>query len=127
MVHAAAAGKPYTCFVRPDTRIPFMVMEEAIDATLGIMDADAHRLTRQVYNIGSFSPSAGEVAALVKEFFPKAEIAFEPDTARQGIVDTWPEAVDDSAAQRDWGFRTRFTARSAFAEILVPRIRARYG
>jgi nucleoside-diphosphate-sugar epimerase len=91
------------------------------------MDADAHRLTRQVYNIGSFSPSAGEVAALVKEFFPKAEIAFEPDTARQGIVDTWPEAVDDSAAQRDWGFATRFTARSAFAEILVPRIRARYG
>lgn len=127
MVHAAASGKPYKCFVRPDTRIPFMVMEEAIDATLAIMRADAKSLSRQVYNIGSFSPSAAEIADLVREFFPRAEISFEPDIARQGIVDTWPEAVDDSAARRDWGFKTRFTARSAFAEILVPRIRARYG
>ena len=127
MVHAAASGKAYQCFVREDTRIPFMVMEDAIEATLAIMAADAKRLTRQVYNIGSFSPSAGEVAALVREFFPKAEVSFVPDAARQGIVDTWPEAVDDSAAERDWGFRSRFTAQSAFAEVLVPRIRARYG
>jgi len=130
MIHAAAANKPYACFVRPDTRIPFMVMEEAIEATLAIMEADAKSLTRQVYNIGSFSPSAGEVATLVKEFFPKvggAEISFVPDVARQGIVDSWPAEVVDTAARKDWGFQTRFTARSAFAEILVPRIRARYG
>jgi len=127
MVHAAASGKAYQCFVREDTRIPFMVMEEAIEATLAIMEADGKPLTRQVYNIGSFSPSAGEVAALVREFFPKAQITFAPDTARQGIVDTWPAEVDDSAARKDWGFKTRFTAKSAFAEVLVPRIRARYG
>ncbi|MCA9283715.1 MAG: NAD-dependent epimerase/dehydratase family protein [Phycisphaerales bacterium] len=126
MVHAAAAGRPYSCFVRPDARIPFMTMPDAIDAIVRLAAADGTRLTRCVYNITSFSPSASEIAELVREFFPASEVSFQPDAARQGIVDSWPAEVDDSAARRDWGYRPEHTLRSAFESYLVPRVMAHY-
>jgi len=70
MLHAAASGKPYACFVRPDTRIPFMTMPDAIDALLTLSAADKGKLTRQTYNITSFNPSAGEFADL-EEALPR--------------------------------------------------------
>jgi threonine 3-dehydrogenase len=126
MIHAAAAGKPYACFVRPDTRIPLMTMPDAIDAMLKLAASDSKRLTRCVYNIAAFNPSAGEIAELVSEYFPNAEISFKPDPQRQAIVDSWPQAVDDSAARRDWGFAPAHDLRGAFEDYLVPAIRARY-
>jgi nucleoside-diphosphate-sugar epimerase len=126
MLHAAAAGKPYACFVRPDARIPFMTMPDAIDGLLKLANAPREKLTQCVYNVTSFNPSAGEIAELVKRYFPQAQMTFEPDHQRQSIVDSWPENVDDSAARRDWGFVTRHDLQSAFANYLVPRIRARY-
>ncbi len=126
MIHAAAAGQPYACFVRPDTQIPFMTMPEAIDATLKLALADASNLNRCVYNIASFSPTAGELAELVKEYFPKAEITFKPDEQRQAIVDSWPGDIDCSAAKRDWGYESKHTLESAFEDSLVPNIRAKY-
>jgi len=126
MIHAAAEGKPYVCFVRPDTRIPFMTMPDAIEALLQLARAEDGRLTRQVYNVAAFHPSAEEIAREVKRHFPDAQITFEPDVQRQAIVDSWPEDVDDSAARRDFGFAPRHDFERAFAEYLVPRIRARY-
>ena len=126
MIHAAARGRPYACFVRPDTRIPLMTMPDAIRATLGLALADKTTLGRTVYNIGAFSPSAGEFADTVLEHFPTAEITFEPDSERQKIVDSWPEDVDDSAARRDWGFAPQHDLHSAFVEYLVPGIKSRY-
>ena len=69
---------------------------------------------------------AGRIAEVVKGFFPDAEITFEPDDERQGIVDTWPADVDDTAARNDWGHTPKYTLESAFEEYLVPAIRARY-
>jgi nucleoside-diphosphate-sugar epimerase len=126
MLHAAASGKPYACFVRPDTRIPFMTMPDAIEGLLKLAAAEKSALTRNVYNITSFNPSAGEIAAIVKRHFPKAQIAFEPDEQRQQIVDTWPADIDDSAARRDWSFAPQHDLAQAFDAYLVPRIRARY-
>lgn len=126
MIHAAAEGKPYTSFVRPDTRIPFMTMPDAVDALLQLAAAPADKLTRCVYNITSFNPSAGEVAELVKRHFPEAKISFKPDAQRQAIVDSWPADLDDSAARRDWNFRPRHDLQTAFADYLVPTITARY-
>ncbi len=126
MIHAAASGQPYRCFVRPDTRIPFMTMPEGIEATLALSAADSHRLTQCVYAVRSFSVSAGEIAGLVQRFFPTADITFEPDQQRQAIVDSWPEDVDDAAARKDWGFDPKYTLEAAFEEYLVPAIRARY-
>ncbi|HIA72563.1 MAG TPA: NAD-dependent epimerase/dehydratase family protein [Phycisphaerales bacterium] len=122
MLHAAARGEQYKCFVRPDSRIPFMTMPEAIEATLQLADTERKDLTQIVYNIASFNPSAGEVADLVKVHFPNADITFEPDERRQAIVDSWPSALDCSAAQRDWGFKPTYTLEQAFEQYLVPRI-----
>ncbi len=126
ILHAAAAGKPYNCFVRPDTRIPFMAMPDAIEALLRLESAERGRLTRKAYNIGAFAPSAEEVLARVKGAFPAAEVEFVPDLKRQGIVDSWPVDVDDTAARRDWGFAAAFGFERAFSEYLVPAVSKRY-
>ena len=126
MIHAAAEGKPYACFVRPDTRIPFMTMPDAIRAFLTLAEADERCLSRTVYNARAFSPSAGELADLVGEHFPDAQITFEPDTQRQAILDSWPQDCDDTAARNDWGFSPQHDLRSAFEDYLVPGISARY-
>ncbi|HEY1377861.1 MAG TPA: NAD-dependent epimerase/dehydratase family protein [Gemmataceae bacterium] len=126
MIHAAAQGKAYACFVRPDTRIPFMAMPDAVEGLLRLAEAPRERLTRTVYNIGAFNPSAAEVEAIVREAFPQAEITTRVDTKRQGIVDSWPADVDDSAARRDWGFAPRYDLDRAFQEYLIPTIGERY-
>lgn len=126
MIHAAAGGKPYSCFVRPDTRIPFMAMPDAIDAIMRLVAAPRASLTRTVYNIGAFAPSAAEVEAVVRKAFPSAEISTKVDEKRQGIVDTWPADVDDSAARRDWGHAPTYDMAGAFGEYLIPTIRNRY-
>ena len=61
MIHAAAQGKPYACFVRPDTRIPFMAMPDGVEALLQLAAAPREALTRTVYNVGAFNPSAEEI------------------------------------------------------------------
>jgi nucleoside-diphosphate-sugar epimerase len=127
MLHMAAQGRKYACFVREDARIPFMAMPDGVDAILKLLAAPREPLTRQVYNIGAFNPSAGEVHARVRQAFPKADIAFVPDVKRQGIVDSWPADVDDGAARRDWGWKPAYDAERAFAEYLVPAVRKRYG
>ena len=127
MIHAAAQGVPYACFVRPDTRIPFMAMPDAVDAILRLVSAKKAQLTRTVYNIGAFAPTAADIEAVVKAAFPKADIGYKLDPKRQGIVDSWPADVDDSAARRDWGHAPQYGFESAFREYLIPAIRKRYG
>ncbi len=127
MTHAAAAGKPYACFVRPDTRIPFMAMPDAVDAIFRLVSVPREKLSRTVYNIGAFAPSAGEVEAIVRAAFPGARITTAVDEKRQAIVDTWPADVDDAAARRDWGHAPRYGLDAAFGDYLIPTIRQRYG
>ena len=122
MIHAAAQGEHYRCFVRPDTRIPFMAMPDAVDALLRLAHADRSSLSRSVYNISAFNPSAGEIAGLVQQGFPDARISFEPDLKRQAIVDSWPAGVDDSAARSDWGLDPRYDLKTAFSDYLIPHI-----
>lgn len=126
MIHAAAQGKPYASFVDPDARIPFVTMPDAIDALVALAAADQEQLTQCVYNVGSFNPSAGEIAAIVREYFPKAEITFKRNGPRAAIVDTWPAAVDDTAARRDWGYAPKHDLDTAFADYIIPAVRARY-
>ena len=126
MIHAAARGEAYTCFVRPDTRIPFMAMPDAIDALLRLAGAPREQLTRTAYNLAAFSATAEEIAHVVTRAFPRAAISWSTDTKRQAIVDSWPAEVDDSSARRDWGFSPRYDFASAFDAYLIPTIRERY-
>lgn len=127
MIHHAAKGEPYACFVRPDTRIPFMAMPDGVDALLTLARAPRPSLTRTAYNLAAFNPSAEEVHNEVVRAFPHAEITWQNDVKRQGIVDSWPEDVDDTAARRDWGFAPVYDFERAFRDYLIPTIRSGYG
>lgn len=126
MLHAAAQGKPYASFVREDAAIPFMVMPDGVKALLMLTLAPRESLTRNVYNVTSFSRSAEELAGMVRQAYPEADITFKPSDARQHIVDSWPADVDDSAARRDWGWMPDYDVQRAFDDYLVPTIRERY-
>jgi len=126
MIHAAATGKPYACFVRPNTKIPFMAMPDAVDALLALAAAHPEALTRYAYNLSAFSPTAEEVRDAVLKAFPDADIWYSADAKRQAIVDSWPAEVDDSAARQDWGFSPKFDFTTAFDDYLIPTIKERY-
>lgn len=126
MIHAAAKGEPYACFVREDTTISFMAMPDAIKALLFLAQAPKSSLTRTVYNVTSFSISAAEIRDLVLKAFPKAQITFEPDLKRQRIVDSWPADLEDSLARRDWGWQPTYDLERTFNEYLIPNIVKRY-
>jgi threonine 3-dehydrogenase len=126
MVHAAAKGESYGCFVRPDTRIPFMAMPDGVDALLLLAAAPRDRISQAAYNLRGFAPTADEVRNEVLRAFPEADITYQVDQKRQGIVDSWPEDVDDSAARADWGFAPKYDFTGAFREYLIPTIRDRY-
>ncbi len=126
MIHAAAQRKPYACFVSAEARIPFMAMPDGVKALVQLAAAPVERLTQRVYNVGSFSPTAAQIAERVTRAFPDAKIAFEPDAPRAAIIDSWPADVDDSAARRDWGWQPDYDMNRTFDEYLVPTIARRY-
>jgi threonine 3-dehydrogenase len=126
MLHAAAKNVPYACFVREDVRIPFMAMPDAIQALWQLTQAPLSALKHQVFNVTSFSLSAEEFRQRVLQHFPQAEITYQPDLKRQGIVDSWPADLDDSAARREWGWQPTYDVERSFNEYLVPNIRRRY-
>ncbi|MDX1520709.1 MAG: NAD-dependent epimerase/dehydratase family protein [Anaerolineae bacterium] len=126
MLHAAAQGVPYACFVREDARIPFMAMPDAAYALIKLAQASGERLTKSVYNLRAFSVTAGEIKARVLAAFPKAEITFKVDEKRQAIIDSWPADLDDSSARQDWGWQPQYDEDRSFDEYLIPNISKRY-
>ncbi len=126
MIHAAAQGKPYACFVGETARIPLMTMPDAIKALINLAGAPAEKLGQRVYNVTAFSPTAGEIRDIVAKCFPKADVSFAPDVPRARIVDSWPADVDDTPARNDWGWSPEYDLQRAFNEYLLPTIAAHY-
>jgi len=126
MLHAAARGIPYTCFVEPEARIPFMAMPDAVQALLGLARADRAALSTCVYNVTAFSLTARQIADRVERAFSGAAVTYEPDAVRSKIVASWPEELDDARARSEWGWQPKYDWETAFDDYLVPRIKARY-
>jgi nucleoside-diphosphate-sugar epimerase len=126
MLHAAARGEPYACFVRENVRIPFMAMPDAVNSLLQLNNAPSEVISQRIYNVTSFSLSAEDFKSQVKKYFPNAQISFSPDLKRQNIVDSWAADMDDSAARRDWGWQPKYDVEIAFRDYLVPNIKKRY-
>jgi nucleoside-diphosphate-sugar epimerase len=126
MLHAAAQGNPYCCFVREDTKISFMAMPDAIKSLLMLTDAPRKNLSHVVYNVAAFAMTAGEFRDRALQAFPGAKIVFEPNSRRQGIVDSWPEDVDDSLARNDWGWQPDYEVDAFFNQYFLPEIKRRY-
>ncbi|HEX2908081.1 MAG TPA: NAD-dependent epimerase/dehydratase family protein [Phototrophicaceae bacterium] len=126
MLHAAAQKKPYACFVRENTRIPFMAMPDAITALLTLAQVPPEQLSQRVYNVSSFNPSAAEIRDITASAFSGAQITFQPHQKRQTIVDSWPANLDDTAARQDWGWQPAYDLRRAFEEYLIPTVAKQY-
>jgi threonine 3-dehydrogenase len=121
-VEAVRVGA-YEAFCRDDTVIPLMYMPDALRALIELSDADGSSLTRRVYNIAAFSPSASQIATSVKRLVPEAKLTFRADPKRQVVLDSWPRRLDDSSARRDWGWKPEFDLEE-MTDDLIPRIRA---
>jgi threonine 3-dehydrogenase len=126
MLHYAAQGKHYDCFVRPDAQLPFMAMPDAILALTMLHDAPRESLSRHIYNVTSFSLTAAQILEQVQKSFPQASVDYKPDVERQGIVDSWPADLNDSAARRDWNWTPEYDVERAFNQYLMPAISQRY-
>ena len=124
MLVAAAKNEPYTCFLRPDTRLPMMYMPDALGAVQSLMAADAKALSvRTSYNVAALSFSAEELAAAIQTRCPNFAVSYEPD-ARQSIADTWPSSVDDTPARTDWDWAPAYDL-DAMVEDMLEHLRAR--
>lgn len=121
-VDGVRAGS-YTAFCRPDTRIPLMYMPDGIRALLELSDAERSRLKRCVYNIAAFSPTAQVIADNVANALGGAHFSFKPDPIRQAILDSWPKALDDSAARVEWDWAPEYDLAQMTAH-LIPQVRA---
>ena len=115
----AVQEKKYTCFLKPDTYLPMMYMDDAVKATLDLMDAPAEKIKiRSGYNITSMSFCPEEIAAAIKKYIQDFQITYKPDF-RQQIAASWPRSVDDSDARRDWGWKPDFQLDAMTKEIIL--------
>jgi nucleoside-diphosphate-sugar epimerase len=114
---AKATGK-FTCFLSKDTALPMMFMDDAIRATIQLMDAPADLLRiRSAYNLGGISFTPEEIAASIQKQLPEFEITYEPDF-RQAIADSWPNSINDSYAVSDWDWNLEFDLERMTHEML---------
>ncbi|MDO6470798.1 NAD-dependent epimerase/dehydratase family protein [Maribacter sp. 1_MG-2023] len=106
--HKALSEGSYTCFLEEDTKLPMMFMDDAIRATLQIMEASEENIKeRSAYNLAAMSFTPKEMAENIKAVLPKFKIVYEPDF-RQEIANSWPSSIDDSTAQKDWNWKAEF-------------------
>lgn len=118
MFFKAITGKKYECFLKQDTYLPMMYMDDAVTAALKLMDVDKAKVKiRSSYNISAMSFCPAEIAAEIKKQILEFEITYRPDF-RQFIADSWPKSIDDSAARNDWAWRPNFGLKEMTVEIL---------
>ena len=116
--HKALSEKRYDCFLNEDTKLPMMFMDDAIDATVGIMSAKFEDIKiRSSYNLAAISFTPKEIAECVKKHIPEFEMGYSVDY-RQDIASSWPKSIDDSCARQDWEWQHKFELEDITKEML---------
>ena len=116
--HKAVEDGKYNCFLKSDTALPMMYMEDAVRATVEIMNAANDDIKiRSSYNLSGMSFTPDEIAAEIKKHIPDFTIAYEPDF-RQTIADSGPSSIDDSPAQKDWDWKRKYELSNMVVEML---------
>ena len=123
--HSAVKGESYSCFLNAETKLPMIYMEDAIRATIELMQAPIENIkTRTSYNLGAMSFNPSEIFDEIKKLYLKFEIEYNPDF-RQTIADKWPKSIDDSEAQKDWGWKPRFNLKS-MTSLMLKKLEEKY-
>ena len=116
--HKAILDGKFTSFLSENSALPMMYMDDAIKATIGIMQAPAEQIKiRSSYNLSGISFTPAEIAAEIKKHIPDFTISYKPDF-RQKIADSWPASIDDSYAREDWHWKHKFDLASMTKEML---------
>ncbi|MEM8845811.1 MAG: NAD-dependent epimerase/dehydratase family protein [Bacteroidota bacterium] len=116
--HEALKNGKYQCFLSEETQLPMMYMDDAIRATITIMESDSSSIkVRSSYNLGSMSFTPKQAADSIKEHIPEFEVSYVPDF-RQQIANSWPSSIDDSAARGDWDWKPSFDLQSTTKAML---------
>lgn len=116
--HSALTTGTYQCFLKKDTYLPMMYMEDAIRATIELMDAPLENIkTHRSYNLGAISFSPEQIAAEIKKHIPDFNIDYQPDF-RQAIADSWPASIDDSEAKKDWNWTPEYDLANMTADMI---------
>lgn len=118
IVQLPAAGRPYKPYIDEAARMPLLYIKDAVQALVSLGEAAEERLKRRVYNIQGFSPSARDLADIVRRYLPDARIEFEPDPEMVKIVHSWPKALDDRRAHEDWGWQAQYTLDKAVKDFI---------
>ena len=119
--YSAKKGERFKCFLKKDTPLPMMYMEDAVRATIDLMEAPAEQVKiKSSYNLGGISFTPQEIFNEIKKSVPTFEIDYEPDF-RQKIADSWPGSIDDSRATEDWGWSAKFDL-SEMARIMLENV-----
>lgn len=123
--HHAVQNQPFRCFLGADTRLPMLYMDDAIRATVELMEAPAEQIrVRTAYNLAGMSFTPAEIAAAIRQWAPGLTVTYQPDF-RQAIAETWPDSIDDSAARRDWGWSPAYDLDRMTREMLQ-KLREQY-
>lgn len=118
--HEAIKTGKYQSFLSEDTALPMMYMDDAIRATLELMDAPAESLsTRAGYNLGGISFTPRTLAQEIKKHMPNFEMSYADSDPRQAIADSWPKSIDDTTAQNDWGWKMEFDLAKMTGDMLT--------
>jgi nucleoside-diphosphate-sugar epimerase len=116
--HKALSDKKYECFLSSETKMPMMYMDDAIDATIRIMQAPTEQIKiRSSYNLAAMSFTPIEIATEIKKHIPEFSITYNPDF-RQKIADSWPASIDDSEARKDWNWHHEFNLETMTIDML---------
>jgi len=117
--HEAIKKGSYTCFLREDTSLPMMFMDDAVRATMEIMIVESTAVkVRSSYNIAATSFTPKELTSAIQELLPDFTIRYEPDF-RQKIADSWPESIDDTTATNDWNWSSKFDMKAIVSEMIT--------
>ncbi|WP_411030138.1 NAD-dependent epimerase/dehydratase family protein [Spongiimicrobium sp. 3-5] len=123
--HKAVLEERFSCFLREDTSLPMMFMDDAVRATIELMEAPRERITiRTSYNIAGTSFSPSEVVASIKGFYHNFKVSYNPDH-RQNIAASWPKSIADTEAANDWGWKAQYHL-NEITETMIGKLKEKY-
>ncbi|UKJ08407.1 NAD-dependent epimerase/dehydratase family protein [Solitalea lacus] len=117
--HEALKHGTYECFLSENTELPMMYMDDAINATISLMEAEAEKVKiRSSYNVAATSFTPAQLADEIRKHIPDFQITYGSNDPRQQIADSWPKSIDDSYARKDWGWNHKFDLAAMTSDMI---------
>jgi len=118
--YKAIQDKAYTSYIEKGTYMDMMYMPDALNAIVGLMEADASKLIhRNAFNVTAMSIEPEDVAASIRKHIPEFKLSYEVDPVRQAIADSWPNSIDATAAMQEWGFKAEYDLNKMTEDMLA--------